>query len=58
MRLEVYIEFERRPFVNLEADKIEIKDGFYYFLKGGKVVAQFRADRVVGYVEMEQPPEV
>ncbi len=56
MRLEVYIDFERRPFVNIEADKVEIKEGYYYFHKDGKLVASFRQDRVVGYVEMEAPP--
>jgi hypothetical protein len=58
MRLEVYIDFERRPFVNIEADKVEVKDGYYNLYKGGKLVASFRQDRVVGYVEQEPPPEV
>ncbi len=58
MRLEVYIDFERRPFVNIDADKVELKDGYYYFYKGGKLVASFRQDRVVGYVEQEAPPEI
>jgi hypothetical protein len=54
---DVYIHSDKRPVVNLEADRVEQKDGGYWFYVRNEVVAMFKEETVVGYIKLGVLPE-
>lgn len=52
MPYDVYIHSDKRPVVNIEADRVEKKDGCFWFYIGDDVVAMFKDETVVGYIRL------
>jgi len=49
---DVYIESEKRPVVNIEADRVEKAEGCYFFYQGKEQVAMFKDETVLGYIKL------
>lgn len=52
MPFDVYIESDKRPVVNIEADRVEKKDGCYRFFSRDEEVAMFKDEKVFGYIKL------
>jgi hypothetical protein len=48
----MYIESEKTPRVNIDADRVESVEGHVNFYKGAELVASFKEAKVVGYVKL------
>ena len=55
MAYDVFIECDKRPQVTVDADQVEVADGYVRFYNKGELIASFKEQKVYGYVKMVVP---